>query len=72
MRLFGKIDSAINRFDRSQWLTAPFDLALAAPVAALPELTFAAAPRGAVFHPARRGTTFSAPPRGTTFQANRN
>lgn len=30
MRLFGKIDSAFNRFDRAQWLTVPFDLSLVA------------------------------------------
>lgn len=28
MRLFGKIDSGINRFDRATWLTPPFDLSL--------------------------------------------
>lgn len=32
MRLFGKVDGAINRFDRAMWLTCPFDLALSAPV----------------------------------------
>ena len=28
MRLFGKIDGKINRFDRAWFLTKPFDLAL--------------------------------------------
>ena len=28
MRLFGKVDGAINRFDRAAWLTLGFDLAL--------------------------------------------
>lgn len=32
MRLFGKVDGAINRYDRAAWLTVPFDLALTAPV----------------------------------------
>jgi hypothetical protein len=27
MRLFGKIDGKIDRFDRAGWLTMPFDLA---------------------------------------------
>lgn len=27
MRLFGKVDSQINRFDRAQYLTGPFDMA---------------------------------------------
>lgn len=31
MRLFGKVDGQINRFDRAQYLTGPFDLAFAAP-----------------------------------------
>ena len=26
MRLFGKVDTAINRYDRAAWLTPPFDL----------------------------------------------
>lgn len=25
MRLFGKVDSGINSYDRAQWLTSPFD-----------------------------------------------
>lgn len=29
MRLFGKVDGHINRFDRAGWLTTPFDLAFA-------------------------------------------
>lgn len=45
MRLFGKIDNAINRFDRAQWLTPVFDLAFGS-AAALPTglamMTFAA------------------------------
>jgi hypothetical protein len=68
MRLFGKLDTAINRFDRAQYLTAPFDGAFAAPVAALPERTFAAPPRGTTFDARFRGTTFSAAPRGTCFR----
>lgn len=32
MRLFGKIDGAINRYDRAEWLTLPFDLAFETPV----------------------------------------
>jgi len=31
VRLFGKVDGAINRFDRAGWLTLPFDLELSAP-----------------------------------------
>lgn len=31
MRLFGKVDSAIDRYDRAGWLTPPFDLAFAVP-----------------------------------------
>ena len=30
MRLFGKVDSAVDRFERAAWLTLPFDLALTA------------------------------------------
>lgn len=33
MRLFGKVDGAIDRFDRAEWLSMPFDLAWEAPVA---------------------------------------
>lgn len=29
MRLFGKVDGVIDRFDRAEWLTMPFDLAFA-------------------------------------------
>ena len=29
MRLFGKVNGTIDRFDRAQWMTPPFDLALA-------------------------------------------
>ena len=72
MRLFGKADSIIDRLDRAQWLTGPFDLRFAAPVAAHPERTFAAPPRGTVFDAIRRGMTFNAPPRGVTFQPCRN
>lgn len=25
MRLFGKVDGQINRFDRAEWMTPPFD-----------------------------------------------
>lgn len=32
MRLFGKVDGAIDRFDRAEWLTGPFDLSWGAPV----------------------------------------
>jgi len=32
MRLFGKVDGTIDRFDRAGWLTLPFDLAFAAAV----------------------------------------
>lgn len=28
MRLFGKVDNAINRYERASWITCPFDLAL--------------------------------------------
>lgn len=31
MRLFGVVDSTINRLDRAEWLTPPFDLAFAEP-----------------------------------------
>lgn len=68
MRLFGKIDTAISRFDRAQWMSAPFDLAWSAAPAGVPEQTFAAPPRGTVFDPIWRGTIFDAPPRGTTFE----
>lgn len=34
MRLFGKVDSQINRFDRAAWLTPPFDGSFPAPPAA--------------------------------------
>jgi hypothetical protein len=27
MRLFGKVDGTIDRFDRAGWLTPPFDMA---------------------------------------------
>lgn len=30
MRLFGKVDNTVDRFDRAQWLTPPFDLAFSA------------------------------------------
>lgn len=29
MRLFGKVDGTVSRFDRAQWLSQPFDLAFA-------------------------------------------
>lgn len=29
MRLFGKVDGTIDRFDRAGWMTGPFDLAFA-------------------------------------------
>lgn len=32
MKLFSLPDGAIDRKDRAQWVTPPFDLALAAPV----------------------------------------
>ena len=32
MRLFGKVDGSINRFDRADWLTMPFDLSWLATV----------------------------------------
>lgn len=32
MRLFGKVDHAINRYDRAVWLSGLFDLAFAAVV----------------------------------------
>ena len=67
MRLFGKIDGSINRFDRAQWLTSPFDLAFLAPVVGAPERVFAAPPRGTTFEPLHRGTNFAAPPRGGSF-----
>ncbi len=28
MRLFGKVNSLIDRFDRAEWMTLPFDLSL--------------------------------------------
>jgi len=31
MRIFGKVDNTIDRFDRAQWLTPPFDLAFVVP-----------------------------------------
>jgi hypothetical protein len=33
MRLFGKVDGVVDRYDRAGWLTMPFDRAWAAPVA---------------------------------------
>ncbi len=72
MRLFGKIDHALNRFDRAQWLTCPFDLAFAAPMAAIPRRTFPGPPRGTTFDPLHRGTNFVAPPRGGMFQPREN
>lgn len=67
MRLFGKIDGSVNRFDRAQWLTSPFDLAFVAPAVGTPERVFATPPRGAIFEPLRRGAVFAAPPRGEVF-----
>ncbi len=67
MRLFGKIDGSVNRFDRAQWLTCPFDRALVAPVAGAPERVFAAPPRGTTFEPLPRGAVFAAAPRGPVF-----
>jgi len=32
MRLFGKVNSAIDRFDRAGWVTPPFDLELSSVV----------------------------------------
>lgn len=32
MRLFGKVDGQINRFDRAMYMTPPFDLVLAPPL----------------------------------------
>lgn len=37
MRLFGKVDSSIDRFDRAEWLTAPFDLAFQTPSVFTPD-----------------------------------
>jgi hypothetical protein len=65
MRLFGKVNSAIDRFDRAGWLTAPFDRAF---VVEGPSECFTAAPRGAVFRAESRGTVFDGPPRGTVFE----
>lgn len=31
MRLFGKVDGGVNRFDRAEWLTPPFDIAFKIP-----------------------------------------
>jgi hypothetical protein len=53
---------------RAALMTMPFDRAFAAPVAALPERTFAAPPRGTTFCAPRRGINFSAPARGTYFE----
>lgn len=36
MRLFGKVDGSIDRYDRAEWLTGPFDLAFAAGAAPVP------------------------------------
>jgi hypothetical protein len=33
MRLFGKVDGTVDRFDRAEWLTPPFDLAFSTAVA---------------------------------------
>lgn len=33
MRLFGKVDGDINRYDRAGWLTPPFDYSLLTDVA---------------------------------------
>jgi hypothetical protein len=52
---------------RAALMTLPFDGAFAAPVAALPERTFAAPPRGTTFEVRLRGTNFSAAPRWTCF-----
>ena len=30
MRLFGKVDGSLNRFDRGAWLTEPFDALMVA------------------------------------------
>lgn len=31
MRIFGKVDGTVDRFDRAHWSTPPFDLAFAVP-----------------------------------------
>lgn len=31
MRLFGKVDSTVDRYDRAEWLTPPFDAAFQTP-----------------------------------------
>lgn len=36
MRLFGKRDGAVDRLDRAEWLTPPFDLAFSAAAAKFP------------------------------------
>ena len=66
MRLFGKPGGTRGQL-RAALLTIPFDLALLAPVPAVPERVFAAPPRGTTFDPLARGTNFAAPPRGTAF-----
>jgi hypothetical protein len=71
MRLFGK-PGGTRRQLRAALLTAPFDLAFAAPVAALPARTFDAPPRGTTFDARFRGTNFSAAPRGTCFTTIQN
>ena len=67
MRLFGKPGGTRPQL-RAALLTCPFDGAFAAPVAALPERTFVAPPRGTTFEALLRGTIFSAAPRGTCFR----
>ena len=36
MRLFGKVDGSVDRYDRAEWLSMPFDLAWANAVVAGP------------------------------------
>ena len=73
MRLFGKPDNTINRFDRAQWLSCPFDMAFQQVTASgVPERTFAAPPRGTTYEATRRGSFFVAAPRGTTYEPGQN
>ena len=45
MRLFGKVDGTVDRYDRAGWLTPIFDLAFGAPSAAVQiKSAFAAQP----------------------------
>lgn len=66
MRLFGKVNSSIDRFDHAGWLSCPFDLDISVEQTP-PGEVFTAQPRGIVFAAPKRGVVFSAIPRGIVF-----